>query len=50
MGALNKKVRIMILSVLTVILSISFFGGVKASASTTIIPDISEWQGKLTST
>lgn len=50
MGAFNKKVRIMILSVLTVILSISFFGGVKASASTTIIPDISEWQGKLTST
>lgn len=48
MSLLNKKVRIIILSVLTVILSVSFLGSAKASAATTVIPDISEWQGKLT--
>ncbi|GHP14581.1 hypothetical protein YK48G_20060 [Lentilactobacillus fungorum] len=42
------KFRVVLLSILTVILSFTLFGQLKASASSTIIPDISEWQGKLT--
>ena len=48
MSSLRKKGRTIILLILTVILSVSIFGAVKASAATTVIPDISEWQGKLT--
>lgn len=48
MSLLKQKARIIILSVLTVILSVSILGTIKVSAATTIIPDISEWQGKLT--
>lgn len=48
MSSLSKKARTIILSILTVVLSVSIFGAVKASAATTVIPDISEWQGKLT--
>ncbi|EHO50579.1 GH25 family lysozyme [Lentilactobacillus kisonensis] len=43
----KSKLKIIILSVFTLIFSFSLLGGIKASASSTIIPDISEWQGKL---
>lgn len=44
----KSKIQLFLLPILTILLSFSLFGALKASASTTIIPDISEWQGKLT--